>query len=137
MTPEPSDAVAVMVILPALSSSMVHLPPVDVSDWLTMLALDDPEVIENVTPRSSALDGEEVAVSVILSTNSPDEEPEMEIEVTGVVSASGSTTIKVMLPEFVVTVIVPVFEIVPETVLPERVRPNPSVTDSRPKLLIL
>ena len=32
VTPEPSDAVARTVMLPALSSSMVHLPPVEVSD---------------------------------------------------------------------------------------------------------
>ena len=84
VTPEPSDAVAVTVMLPALSSSMVHLPPVDVSDWLVIVALEDPEEISKVTPRSSADEGDVVAVRVIVSPTSPEEEPEIEIEVTGV-----------------------------------------------------
>lgn len=84
VTPEPSDAVAVTVMLPALSSSMVHLPPVDVSDWLVIVALEDPEVISNVTPRLSADEGEEVAVKVIVSPTSPEDNPDMEMDVTGV-----------------------------------------------------
>ena len=48
-SPNPSSAVARTVMDPMLSSSMVHLPPVVVSVWLTIVALVDPEVIDHVT----------------------------------------------------------------------------------------
>ncbi len=98
VTPEPSDAVAVTVMLPALSSSMVHLPPVDVSDWLVIVALEDPDVIENVTPLSSADVGEDVAVRVMMSPTSPDEDPVIEIDETGVVPASMLNVRVTLLP---------------------------------------
>ena len=63
---------------PALSSSMTHLPPVVVSVWLMMVALDDPDVMDHVTWRLSAELGDVVAVRVILSPTSPEELPEME-----------------------------------------------------------
>ena len=88
VTPEPSDAVAVTVMLPALSSSMVHLPPVDVSDWLVIVALEDPDVISNVTPRLSADKGVAVAVMVILPPTAPEDDPEIEMDETGMAPAS-------------------------------------------------
>lgn len=75
---------ALTVTDPADSREITALPPVVVSVVLVMLALVEPLVMDQVTWRSSAEDGEVVAVRVIEEPTSPDVLPEIEIEVTGV-----------------------------------------------------
>lgn len=64
-----------------------------------MVAIEEPEVILNVTPRLSAVVGEDVAVNDMVSPTSPDDDPEMDTDVTRISGSEMVMVLEAVTPE--------------------------------------